>query len=336
MICVLQSRFWKTTILILGLLVLLLSMLASILYGINNISLQSAVDAYLHFDGSDEHLIVKQTRVPRALIAAAVGASLAIAGALMQAITRNPLASPSILGINTGAGLFIVAFSFLFDSAFSLMEYIWIGFLGAGVTTIVVYLLGSVGRDGMTPLKITLAGSAISTFAFSITSLILLLTNKSLDEYLHWLVGSVAGRDLAHLVAVFPYILIAWIGSWFVAKPMNLLAIGQDVAVSLGQRTGLTKAAAALLIVLLAGGSVAVAGPIAFIGIIIPHICRYLVGVDHRWLLPYSAVVGAILLVTADLAARFVLMPKEVPVGVATALIGVPAVIYIVRRRKYE
>ncbi|MDO3679929.1 FecCD family ABC transporter permease [Paenibacillus ehimensis] len=327
----LHRRSSKIIGLIAALVLLALAMAASIMFGLNYYSWDRVIASYTQFDGSNDHIIIQTARVPRALIAAAVGASLAVAGALMQAITRNPLASPSIFGVNAGAAFAIVLSVALFDVS-GMTRYTWIAFLGAAVSAGGVYFLGSIGRDGLTPIKITLAGSAVTAFFASLTQGILLGSGKAFDQVLFWLVGSVAGRTMEMLNAVLPYMLVALAGALLLSPQINVLAMGEDVAKGLGQRTLLVKAAAAVVIVLLAGGAVSVAGPVVFVGIIVPHIVRYLVGIDHRWLLPYCAVVGALLLVSADVGARFIAMPKEVPVGVTTALIGVPFFVYIARK----
>ncbi|PUA34908.1 iron ABC transporter [Paenibacillus elgii] len=327
----LHRRSSKIIGLIAALVLLALAMAASIMFGLNYYSWDRVIASYTQFDGSNEHIIIQTARVPRALIAAAVGAGLAVAGALMQAITRNPLASPSIFGVNAGAAFAIVLSVALFDVS-GMTQYTWIAFLGAAVSAGGVYFLGSIGRDGLTPIKITLAGSAVTAFFASLTQGILLGSGKAFDQVLFWLVGSVAGRTMEMLIAVLPYMLAALIGALILSPQINVLAMGEDVAKGLGQRTLLVKAAAAVVIVLLAGGAVSVAGPVVFVGIIVPHIVRYLVGIDHRWLIPYCAVLGALLLVSADVGARFIAMPKEVPVGVTTALIGVPFFVYIARK----
>ncbi|WP_088830667.1 FecCD family ABC transporter permease [Paenibacillus tyrfis] len=327
----LHRRSSKIIGLIAALVLLALAMAASVMFGLNYYSWDRVIASYTQFDGSNEHIIIQTARVPRAFIAAAVGASLAVAGALMQAITRNPLASPSIFGVNAGAAFAIVLSVALFDVS-GMTRYTWIAFLGAAVSAGGVYFLGSIGRDGLTPIKITLAGSAVTAFFASLTQGILLGSGKAFDQVLFWLVGSVAGRTMEMLNAVLPYMLVALVGALLLSPQINVLAMGEDVAIGLGQRTLLVKAAAAVVIVLLAGGAVSVAGPVVFVGIIVPHIVRYLVGIDHRWLIPYCAVLGALLLVSADVGARFIAMPKEVPVGVTTALIGVPFFVYIARK----
>ncbi|KLH99472.1 iron ABC transporter [Brevibacillus formosus] len=319
-----------------GIVLLALAMTASVLYGLQNFPLSTAIEAYTQFDGSTEHLIIKDTRVPRAITAAFVGGSLAVAGVLLQALTRNPLASPSVLGINSGAALFIVIALFLAGNVFAFTQLMWIGFLGAGFTAILVYLLGSAGRGGSSPLKVTLAGSAVAAFSSALTSLLMLMSNQTLEEALYWLVGSVSGRDLQHALMIIPYLFCGWMLAGFMAGSLNLMALGDDVATGLGQKIIWIKSAIVLVVVLLAGGSVALTGPIGFVGIMIPHIARYLVGFDHRWILPYSVVLGAIFLVVADVISRFLLVQEEVPVGVATAVLGVPFVIAIVRGRAHE
>jgi iron complex transport system permease protein len=318
-----------------GIALLLIELLASILFGLQQFGIRDLWLAYTQFDGSNEHLILTTTRVPRALLAAVVGASLAIAGAIMQVLTKNPMASPSLFGINSGAVLFIVVGLALFGSSLTMGGMIWIAFAGAAITSLFVYVLSMQGAGGFEPIKLTLAGAAVAAFASSVTSGIMLIHKQSLDTALFWMVGSVSGRQLSHLLSVLPYIGAGWLLSMLISGSLNVMAIGDDSAKSLGQRLTMIRVASTVAVVLLAGSSVAAAGPIAFIGLIVPHLCRFLVGGDHRWLLPYCALTGAMLLSSADLASRFVLMTKEVPVGVATALIGVPFLIYAARRRNH-
>lgn len=316
---------------LIAVLLLGLAIICSVMYGVTDIPLATVRDSFIHFNTSNEHLIIRTARVPRALIAASVGASLAVAGAMMQVITRNPIASPSTLGLNSGAAFFIVmASGWLGISGLDALT--WVALIGAAISGFIVFFMGSLGRDGMTPVKITLAGAAMSAFFYSITQGLMLSDGKMFDQVLVWLVGSVAGRELNQLQAVMPYIVVGLVLAMFLARHLNVLQVGEEVAQGLGQRTGITKIIAALAVILLAGASVAVAGPVAFIGIIIPHIVRYLVGTDYRWVLPYCAVLGAILLVSADLASRYIAMPKEVPVGVMTAILGIPFFVMIARK----
>jgi iron complex transport system permease protein len=327
----LKSQQAKIIGLIVSVLLGLMFVTSSVMFGITTYSWEAIVESFRHFDGSNTHLIIQTARIPRALIGAIVGSSMAVAGALMQAITRNPLASPSLFGVNAGAAFMIVMVVGYIDAA-SMIPQSWIGLFGAGVGAGIVYILGSIGRDGMTPVKITLAGSAVTAFFASLTQGILLTNGKAFDQVLIWLVGSIAGREMNMLTAVLPYIAVAMIGALLLSRHINILAMGEDVAQGLGQRTVLIKLGAALVIVALAGGSVAAAGPIVFVGIIVPHIVRFLVGTDYRWIIPYCIALGAILLLGADIGARFIAMPKEVPVGVITALIGVPFFVAIARK----
>jgi iron complex transport system permease protein len=316
---------------VIGLLLVMILMVASVVYGLTSITWATAWRAFTQFDGSNAHIIIIENRVPRALIGAAVGASLAVSGALMQAITRNPLASPSILGVNAGAS-FVIVIAVTFFSVSSLTTFSWLAFLGAAFASILVYVLGSLGREGLTPMKLTLAGAAMAAMFSSLTQGMLVLNEKALEDVLFWLAGSIEGRSLAMLYSVLPYIGIGLIGALLISTKINTLVIGEDIAKGLGQRTLLVKAGAALFIVFLAGGSVAVAGPIGFIGIVVPHVARFFTGPDYRWVIPYSAILGAILLLSADIAARYVILPLEAPVGVLTAVIGTPFFIYIARR----
>ncbi|MBE9166019.1 iron ABC transporter permease [Pleurocapsales cyanobacterium LEGE 06147] len=311
-------------------LILWLSLLASIAWGAADISFKDIYQAFTAFDGSSSHLIIRTVRLPRSLIAMLVGAALAIAGAIMQGLTRNPLASPSILGVNAGAALAVVVGTFILGSN-SLSVYAWFAFAGAAISAITVYLLGSIGRGGLTPFNLTIAGAAITAFISSITSAILILSQRTLEEIRFWLAGSVAGRDMNLLWQVLPYICIGLILALALSKQITILSLGEDTARSLGQSTALIKILAAISIILLAGASVAIAGPIGFVGLIVPHIVRFLVGVDYRWILPYCAIFGAIIVLNADLLGRLVVRPTELPVGLVMPLIGAPFFIYLIR-----
>ena len=317
----------------LGLMTLLVVMLAGVALGAANITPGDAWAALTAFDGtSTSHLIIRTLRVPRVLIAALVGASLGVAGAIMQGLTRNPLADPGILGINAGAALGVVlAVFFLKISSLSL--YALFAMAGAAITALAVYSLGSMGYGGATPFKLTIAGAASAALLGSLTTGILIFNQRTLDEVRFWLAGSLAGRDLNLLLQVLPYLAVGLALAIGLGRQITTISLGEDVARGLGQRTGWIKALAALAVLLLAGGSVAVAGPIAFIGLVIPHVVRFVAGADYRSILPWSALAGAIFLILSDLAARLVVRPLELPVGVMTALIGGPIFIYLVRWR---
>ncbi|MFP4134436.1 MAG: FecCD family ABC transporter permease [Halothece sp.] len=327
------SSLWQSFLLIGiagGLLVLLACLAGNIAFGAANIPLEEVYRAFTAYDGSTNHLIIWTVRLPRALIATFVGAALAVAGAIMQGLTRNPLASPSILGVNAGASLAVVITTFLLNAE-SLDFYIWFAFIGAAITAIGVYFLGSLGPGGLTPINLTIAGAALTAFLSSITSGILIVSQQTLDEVRFWLAGSLAGRDLDLFGQVLPYFCVGLLLALGLGRQLTMLSLGEDVAKGLGQRTILVKITAAISVVLLAGSSVSIAGPIGFIGLIIPHITRALIGVDYRWLLPYAAIFGAIFLLLADLAARLLFQPQEIPVGLVMPLIGAPFFIHLVR-----
>lgn len=315
-----------------GLLILLLCFFASLAVGAADISLGSIYTAFTAFDGSTEHLIIRTVRLPRSLIATFVGAALAVAGAIMQGITHNPLASPSILGVNAGAAFAVVVATFIFGSS-SLSVYAWFAFLGAGITAVMVYLLGSLGRGGLTSLNLTIAGAALTAFISSITRGILIISQRTFEEIRFWIAGSIAGRELDLFMQVLPYLGVGLLLAFALGRQITTLSLGEDVAKGLGQQTAWVKIAAAVSVVLLAGGSVAIAGPIGFIGLIIPHMSRFLVGVDYRWILPYAPMLGAILLLVADICARIVIQPQELPVGLVMPLIGAPFFIYLIRSK---
>lgn len=321
---------------ILGLVVLLVLLAAagaaSMIYGRTEITVSTAVEAFKQYDEeSVEHIVLHTERLPRTVIAAVVGASLAVAGALMQALTRNPLASPSVFGINAGA-IFFIVLAIVLLSVSSLNTMMWFGFAGAAIAAAVVYALGSIGRDGLTPIKIVLAGTAITALFSSFTQAVLVLDGTGLQEVLFWLAGSVSGRTLEMLYPVLPYMAVAALAALFMGRAINLLLTGDDIAKGMGQNVLLVKTAMGAVTVLLAGGSVAVAGSIGLVGLVVPHIMRALVGNDYRWLIPYSLMGGAMLLLLADVAARLIILPEELPLGVMTALIGGPCFVYIARK----
>lgn len=326
----LRSRYALVVGLPAGFGLLVLSLLASVRFGAADVGTAEVFQAFTDYDGSQSDVIIRTLRVPRAIIAALVGACLAVAGTIMQGLTRNPLAEPGILGINAGAALAVVGGIFLFGVS-SLSGYAIFAFGGAGVTAATVYGLGSLGRGGMSPMRVTIAGAAMMTLLTSLMTAVLIVNRQTLEQIRFWLAGSVAGRDLDLLLQVLPYMAAGLLLALAMARQITTLALGDDVAIGLGQRTGLTKAAAAVAVVLLAGSAVAIAGPVAFVGLIVPHLVRFFVGVDYRWVLPYAAVAGAILLVWSDVASRLVLSPQEIPVGVTTALVGAPFFIYLAR-----
>jgi iron complex transport system permease protein len=305
-------------------------MLASIAFGAADIQPATVWAAITSFDATDtNHLIIQTLRMPRALTAALVGAALATSGAIMQGLTRNPLADPGLLGIEAGAALAVVAAVMLLRIS-SMSTYALFAFTGAGATALVVYTLGSLGRGGPTPFKLTIAGAAVTALLSSFTTAILLFNERTLEEVRFWLVGSVAGRDMTLVAQAAPYLVVGLLVALGLGRQITTLALGDDVAAGLGQNVAVIKTLSALATVILAGVSVALAGPVGFVGLVIPHVVRFFVGVDYRWILPYSMLLGGSFLVGSDVIGRVIARPSELAVGVMTALIGGPVFIALV------
>lgn len=273
------------------------------------------------------------SRLDRTWVAAAVGAALALAGALMQGLTRNPIADPGLLGVNAGASLAIVLAISFFDVT-ALSGQVWFALAGAAVAAVMVHAIAALGAGGATPVKIAVAGAAMTAAVTSVTSGILLVDRASLDAYRNWVVGSTSGRGLDVLLTGAPFLLVGAALAFAGARLLDALALGDDVARGLGRRTALDRAVLGLAIVLLAGTATALVGPVAFIGLVVPHIVRTFVGAHHRLLLPWSAVVGAALVLAADTIGRVVLPPGEVQVGVMAAAVGLPFFLVLIRRTR--
>ncbi|MGV1753369.1 FecCD family ABC transporter permease [Agrobacterium sp. CG674] len=272
-------------------------------------------------------------RIPRTLLAIVAGAALGLAGAIMQGVTRNPLADPGILGVNMGASLAVVVGVAWFNIA-SAQAFIWTAILGAGCAAVFVYTIGSLGRGGATPLKLALAGAATSVAFSSLVIAVVLPRSDIAGGIRSWQIGGVGGATFDRIWNVLPFLAAGFLISLLSARKLNSLALGDDLAAGLGERVALARAMSALGAILLCGATTAVCGPIGFLGLVVPHICRLLVGVDHRWLLPFSAICGASLLLAADIVGRIVSRPAELDVGIVTALIGGPFFIWIVRRQR--
>lgn len=316
-----------------GLGLLALVCLLSLRIGSVSLSNAEVIGAFTDFDGSTPHLIVRSLRLPRTVIGLGVGAALAVAGVVMQAVTRNALASPTILGVNSGASFAVVTAVFLLGIS-APSTYLWFAFAGALGAAILVYLIGSVGPSGATPVKLALAGAVLTALLGAWISTVLIFDQRSLDEVRFWLAGSLAGRDLSVFVQVLPFLGVGLVTAFVMARSLNTISLGEDVAAGLGQNITLVRGAAAVAVVLLAGASVAVAGPIGFVGLAVPHAVRSVVGPDHRWLLPVAAVAGPILLLGADVLGRIVARPSEVQVGIVTAIVGAPVLVHLVRNRR--
>ncbi|EFG05075.1 Fe(3+)-siderophore ABC transporter permease (plasmid) [Streptomyces clavuligerus] len=305
----------------------------SVMVGARGIAPGTVWDALFHFDSSsDEQVMVRELRLPRTVIGLLVGAALGLCGALIQAFTRNPLADPGILGVNAGAG-FAVTFAVGVLGLTDPTEFIWFALAGAFALTVLVYVLGSLGADRATPVKLTLAGVALTAVFSGLTSALTLKSLKTLDVTRFWDVGSIGGRSLDVLPVALPLIGAGLLLGLFSAHSLNALALGDDSARSLGVRLGATRACVVLAVTLLAGTAVAVAGPIAFIGLMVPHVVRWFTGPDQRWILPLTVLVAPAFLLAADVVGRVVLPSGELRVGLVTALVGAPVLVALVRRR---
>ncbi|REK77709.1 FecCD family ABC transporter permease [Paenibacillus paeoniae] len=313
--------------------VTLLAFLGSIMLGIVQIPFRAVMDAFLSFDGSREHLIIRSVRLPRALIAVVIGGSLAVAGCLMQAISRNALAGPELFGVSNGAAFAAVAASFWLGSS-SLSLLAWSALIGAAVAGVSVFFLSYRSGRSISSVRLVLAGASLNLLFASLTQGILILNEQSLDTMRYWLAGSLTGRDIDLFIQVMPYMGVGAAIAFVVSSQLNIFGLGEEVAQGLGQRMAAIRTASIMAVVLLAGSAVALAGPIGFVGLAVPHIARLLVGGNYRWIVPYSAVLGALLLLAADIGARFVLPGQEIPVGVVTAFFGAPMLIYLAARKE--
>ncbi len=272
-------------------------------------------------------------RIPRTVLALLAGGALGLAGAIMQGVTRNPLADPGILGVNMGASLAVVVGVAWFGIT-SAEAYIWTAILGAGASAVFVYTIGSLGRGGATPLKLALAGAATSVAFASMVIAVVLPRADIAGGIRSWQIGGVGGATFERIVPVLPFLAVGFMICFLSARKLNSLALGDDLAAGLGERVAVARAIASLGAILLCGATTAICGPIGFLGLVVPHLCRLLIGVDHRWLLPFSAIGGACLLLAADVVGRIVARPAELDVGIVTALIGAPFFIWIVRRQR--
>ncbi|WP_404456208.1 FecCD family ABC transporter permease [Oceanobacillus kapialis] len=320
-----------TGILTIGLVLLLLCIASSILYGASDIQLATIWQSLAHYDPQQtSHQIIRNLRIPRGLAAALIGAALAVSGSIMQGMTRNPLASPSIMGVTAGA-TFMMAIAFaLMPEASNVTIMIW-AFLGAGIGAGIVFGVGSISKTGLTPVKLALAGTAVTALLSSVSSAIAIHFNIAKDLSF-WYAGGVASVQWVHVQLLAPIVVIGLIIGLALSSSITVLNLGEDLARGLGQKTLLIKIVGTLVVLLLTGAAISVAGTIGFIGLVIPHITRFLVGTDYRWIIPCSAILGAILLVTADTVSRMVNPPFETPVGTITALVGVPFFLYLARR----
>jgi iron complex transport system permease protein len=322
----------------LGLVVVLLGMLGlavavSLAVGAKPIPLELVWSAISSPTGTEDDIVVRSLRAPRTVLGVGVGTALGVAGALMQGHTRNPLADPGLLGVSAGAAFLVVVGIHALGVA-SLFGYVWFAFAGAFGASVLVFVLGSLGRGGPTPVTLALAGVAVSAFLGALTSALVLADTATLDAYRFWAVGSLAGRDAAVAGQVAPFLLAGLVLAAANAPALNLLVLGEDVARGLGQNLAVARWTGLAAITLLTGAAVAACGPIGFVGLVVPHAARFFTGPDHRWLLPASGLAGAVLLLAADVLGRVVARPGEVQVGIVLGLVGAPFFVALVRRRR--
>lgn len=306
----------------------------SMTVGARPITLDTVWTALTALDAtSTEHRIIWDLRLPRTLMGLAVGAALGLSGAVLQGATRNPLADPSILGIHSGAALAVVLGVAVFGIT-QLSLYVWLAFVGAAIAMLLVYSVASLGREGATPIKLALAGAAMTAAMQSVISAILLTSSRTLDEIRFWQVGSLAGRGMDIVVQVAPFLAIGIVMALLAGRLLDGLSMGEDVAQALGQNVRRSRIFAGVTAVILSGAATAAAGPIGFVGLTVPHLARAVTGPNYRWILPYSMLMAPMLLLGADIVGRIIAPPGEVQVGIVTALIGAPFFIALVRRRK--
>ncbi|MGW4895765.1 FecCD family ABC transporter permease [Kitasatospora sp. NPDC004240] len=324
------SAVRRPLLLVAGVCALALCAALSLAFGSRSIPLSTVLDALtgsLHGGDAD---VVTGLRVPRTVIGLAIGAALGVAGAVAQGVTRNPLASPITLGINAGASFAVVAAIYTFELSRPL-EYIWFAFAGAGVAAVAAYAMSRRGGD-LDPVRLALGGTVLTVVLTSWTSALMLASHRTLDEARFWLAGSIAGRHLDVLTPVLPFLALGLLASFAISPALNALALGDEAAQSLGVPVARIRLAGGLAVVLLAGSAVAVAGPVAFIGLAAPHLVRPFLGNDHRWLLPGCLIAGPLLLLAADVLGRLVVSPSEIEVGIVTAFLGAPLLAVLARK----
>lgn len=329
-----KGNGWATwLIIVFGTGLLLLLMAFSITKGAAEIPLATVWDALLRFEAENtHHLIVVDLRLPRVIASALVGAAFAVAGAIMQGTTRNPLADSGLMGLNAGAG-FALSICFAFFPGLGYMQIILFSFSGAALGATLVNGIASMRRGGATPMRLVLAGAAVSALLAALSQGIALYFNVAQD-IMFWTAGGVAGSNWTQIRIMSPWILGALLGAIVLSRSVSLLSLGEDVARGLGMNTATIRILCSLVVLILAGAAVSVVGAVGFVGLIIPHLARYLVGVDYRSIIPVSAVLGALLIVLADLGARTLNPPFETPIGALIALVGVPFFLYLARKQR--
>lgn len=323
------------SITVLGIVILFIAIALSITYGTKSVGLSHVWDAILGRNTDVYEVNIVQTRIPRTIFGIIAGASLSISGVLMQSITRNPIADPSILGVNAGASLFIVA-GIAFFNIQSKFSYICLSFVGAMLTALIVYKLASVGYGGPTPIKLAISGSATSIALSSIISLIVMPDSSVMTTYRFWQIGSIGGTNYDDIKLILPITILAIIVSICISGNLNTLLLSEETAIALGLNVNRTRAIAAICGVLLCATTTALAGPISFIGLMVPHFIRMVVGSNHIPLIICSGIYGSSVLIISDVLGRILGRPGELESGIMTALIGAPVFIFIIRKAKVQ
>ncbi len=326
-----RARWWRPVVVAGCLLLLALAVLESIALGTRQIPFGTVLDALTDpVAGDNDHVYVLDSRVPRTVVGLVAGAALGVAGALMQGVTRNPIADPGLLGVNAGAGLAVVVAIWGLGIT-APAGYLWFAFGGAAVAAVVVHVVASLGWEGVTPVKLALVGAAVTAVATSLVTLVLLRDQRTLDEFRLWQVGTLLGRSVSLALVLLPFVVVGVVLALAASPMLNLMALGDDVARGLGQDLTLGRGVVLTSVVLLCGAATALVGPIAFVGLVVPHVGRYLVGPDYRLLVPLSAVLGPALLLAGDVLGRLVARPSEVEAGLVVAVIGAPVLVLLVR-----
>ncbi|MEK5216655.1 FecCD family ABC transporter permease [Psychrobacillus sp. FSL H8-0487] len=322
-----------TLILVIAIILLIVSIVSSLMLGARVVSYQELMDGLFYTNQDSYGANVVRKRISRTVFSLCCGVALGIAGVLMQAVTRNPLADPSILGVNTGATLFVVIGITLFNIT-TAGEYIWLALIGASITAVFVFGIGSMGRGGATPIKLLLAGAATSAALSSLVTAIIIPSAYAQDQFRFWQVGSVGSGNWDSIKIFLPFLIVGLLIAFISAPALNALALGDDVATSLGVRPGILRAFAIIAGVVLCGAATALAGPIGFIGLLATHAMRFVIGPDLRFLIPMSALAGAIILTFSDVVGRLIASPGELEVGILTAFIGAPILIILAKKSK--
>lgn len=329
----LHTPRYFTMVLVIGVVLLGICIVASLVFGSRVVSFKELIEGLFHPDNNSFETSVVRKRISRTVFSLLCGGALGVSGALMQAVTRNPIADPSILGVNTGASLFVVC-GIAFFNISTAGQYIWLALAGAAITAVFVFGIGSMGRGGATPIKLVLAGAAISAALSSLVTAILIPRADVMDQFRFWQVGSVGSASWNGITTFIPFLIVGVLLGLITAPALNALALGDDVATGLGVRTGVLRLLAALAGVLLCGATTALAGPIGFIGLLATHLVRLILGPDLRFVIPMSALTGAIILTLADVGGRLIGGTGEVEVGVVTAFIGAPILILLAMKSK--